>query len=173
MTFVFFVFVEDLNVIDIGQIWKISGVDHAGLFDEKIIKEVNSAKLDVEKGGKKKTGGRTTANSNPQNNNQDNNWESKLANVLQQVLDKSIDSDLMFPWIKEYKESIAVSKKRIHLICGKDDVVVGEGGMEYLAKVLNDKGNEVSSTEPNKLPHNNPELAASHIYSFIKKEFSL
>lgn len=41
---------EDLNVIDIGQIWKISGVDHAGLFDEKILKEVNSAKKEVEAG---------------------------------------------------------------------------------------------------------------------------
>lgn len=41
---------NQLSVIDTGQVWKLGGVDHAGLFDEKIIKEVNSARLDVQNG---------------------------------------------------------------------------------------------------------------------------
>ena len=39
----------ELNVVDVGQVWKIGGVDHAGLFDDKILAAVKSAKTDVEK----------------------------------------------------------------------------------------------------------------------------
>lgn len=96
----------------------------------------------------------------------------KTINIRRQLVDSSIDSDLIFPWIKQYKESIEVNDKRIHLITGEDDVVVGKGGMQYLADVLTGKQNTVTMSEPKRLPHNEPSLAASHIFSFIKKELN-
>ena len=97
----------------------------------------------------------------------------KTINIRRQLVHPSIDSDLIFPWIKKYKEEIEIKNQRVHLICGKDDVVVGDGGMNYLKEQLEVKGNIVSANEPNRLPHNNPELAASHIFSFLKKELNL
>ena len=40
---------NDLNVIDVGQIWKIGGVDHAGIFDDAIVAQVKSAQDDIKK----------------------------------------------------------------------------------------------------------------------------
>ena len=79
----------------------------------------------------------------------------------------------MFPWISEEKENISIRGERIHLITGKDDVVVGLGGVNEFGDKLEALGNNVSISEPTRLPHNNPELAGSHIYSFLKKELAL
>jgi len=40
---------DDLNVIDVGQIWKIGGVDHAGIFDDAIVAQVKTAQNDIKK----------------------------------------------------------------------------------------------------------------------------
>ena len=100
----------------------------------------------------------------------DTTFYQKTINIRRQLVDPHLDSDLVFPWVKEHKEDINIEGKRIHLITGEDDVVVGKGGMEYLANVLKLKQNIVSTSEPKKMPHNEPSLAASHIFSFLKKE---
>jgi hypothetical protein len=96
----------------------------------------------------------------------------RTLNIRRQLVDENIDSDLVFPWIKEEKLNLKIEGKRIHLICGLDDVVVGEGGMEALAFDLREY-NEVTTFEPKRLPHHEPSIAASQIYSFIKKELQL
>ena len=97
----------------------------------------------------------------------------KTLNIRRQLVDEKLDSDLVFPWIKQAKLDLDITQKRIHLITGKDDVVVGEGGMEALEFHLKSLGNHVTSAEPNKLPHHEPANAAAHIYSFLKKELNL
>ncbi|MEX0798919.1 MAG: alpha/beta fold hydrolase [Bacteriovoracaceae bacterium] len=97
----------------------------------------------------------------------------KTLNIRRQLVCPELDSDLVFPWIKEEKASIAVKSKRAHLITGADDVVVGPGGMEALKRKLEENGNQVSALEPKKLPHHEPGAAAAHIYHFLKKELEL
>lgn len=96
----------------------------------------------------------------------------KTLNIRRQLVDKKIDSDLVFPWINEEKNNISISGVRIHLITGQDDVVVGTGGMKALAEKLEDLNN-VSTFEPKKLPHHEPGLASSQIISFLKKELPI
>lgn len=103
----------------------------------------------------------------------ESSFYEKTLNIRRQLVDSNIDSDLVFPWIKEQKLLIDVSQQRIHLITGADDVVVGEGGMEAFRFNLEAQGNLVSFSEPKKLPHHEPSMAATHIYSFLKKELSL
>ncbi len=97
----------------------------------------------------------------------------KTLNIRRQLVCDSLDSDKMFPWISEEKENLNIRAQRIHLITGEDDAVVGKGGAQELYEKLEALGNDVSLAEPKRLPHNNPELASSHIYSFLKKELSL
>jgi pimeloyl-ACP methyl ester carboxylesterase len=96
----------------------------------------------------------------------------KTLNIRRQLVDESIDSDFVFPWINEEKNNISISGVRIHLITGQDDVVVGTGGMEALAERLKNDNN-VTTFEPKKLPHHEPGLASSQIISFLKKELPL
>lgn len=98
---------------------------------------------------------------------------AKTLNIRRQLVCESIDSDKMFPWISNEKKNISVKDQRIHLITGKDDIVVGLGGVNEFGESLEALGNTVSISEPNRLPHNSPELAGSHIYSFLKKELNL
>lgn len=97
----------------------------------------------------------------------------KTLNIRRQLVCPEIDSDKMFPWISKEKENIKVQNERIHLITGKDDIVVGLGGVNEFGEMLEKLGNKVSIAEPTRLPHNNPELAGSHIFSFLKKELKL
>ncbi len=103
----------------------------------------------------------------------ESSFYEKTLNVRRQLVDENLDSDLVFPWIKEQKLIMDVSNKRIHLITGADDVVVGEGGMEAFRFNLEAQNNEVTFSEPRKLPHHDPAMAATHIYNFLKKELPL
>ena len=76
----------------------------------------------------------------------------------------------MFAWIKDQKEHLKISGQHIHLLCGQDDMVVGKGGVENLASILKD--NDISIEQPKKMPHHQPDMAAAHINSFLKKELS-
>ena len=85
-----------------------------------------------------------------------------------QLVSEHLDKDKIFAWIKEQKEHLNINGQRIHLLCGEDDMVVGTGGVEHLAQILKD--NNLSIEKPNRLPHHQPDLASSHINSFLKKE---
>jgi hypothetical protein len=97
----------------------------------------------------------------------------KTLNIRRQLVDENIDSDLVFPWIKQEKLDLDIENERIHLITGLDDVVVGKGGLEVLKSKLEAKNNNVTFMEPRKLPHHEPAIAATHIYNFLKSELNL
>lgn len=100
----------------------------------------------------------------------DTNFYQKTLNVRRQLVSPALDSDVMFPWIREQKFNLKVKGQRIHLLTGEDDVVVGAGGMEEMRRVLTDAGNTVSTEAPKRLPHHEPGHATAHLYAFLKKE---
>lgn len=97
----------------------------------------------------------------------------KTLNIRRQLVSPALDSDNIFPWIKDEKENINIKNKKILLLTGIDDVVVGKGGMQAFEKLLIENNNTVTSIEPQKLPHHEPSLAAPHIYHYLKKELKL
>ena len=99
----------------------------------------------------------------------ESSFYQKTLDVRRQLVSPALDSDVVFPWIKQEKLNMSITGKKIHLICGVDDVVVGPGGVEALAFNLQELGNDVSVHEPKKLPHHEPTMAATHINSFVKK----
>ncbi len=95
----------------------------------------------------------------------------KTLNVRKQLVSDNLSPDLVFSWIAEEKDNIMIKNQKICLIAGEDDVVIGPNGTENLKKVL-DKFNEVVLIKPKKLPHNQPELASTHIFNYLKSEFN-
>lgn len=95
----------------------------------------------------------------------------KTLSLRRQLVSPSLDSKVVFNWLKTEKENLTVSAQRIHLITGEDDVVVGAGGLEAFIEVLERNGNVVSWERPKKLPHHEPGAATPHIYSFLKEHF--
>ncbi|WP_164848213.1 alpha/beta fold hydrolase [Halobacteriovorax sp. HLS] len=90
-------------------------------------------------------------------------------NVRRQLVSSAISPEKIFPWIKERKEKLKLSGRRIHFITGSDDVVVGKEGSEIMRDYLI-KDNEVTVDRPNKIPHHMPELAAPHIKKYLKDQ---
>ncbi len=88
--------------------------------------------------------------------------------IREQLVSPEISPDKVFPWIKEEKKNCSVSGQKIHMICGKDDLVVGEGGVQRLVEVLEKHGNTVTVDEPSKLAHHTPEAAAGFIKKHLK-----
>lgn len=103
----------------------------------------------------------------------ESSFYQKTLNIRRQLVAPELDSDNVFPWINEEKKNISVAGKRVHLITGSDDVVVGEGGMKAFQEALEANGNNVSSNEPKRLPHHEPSMASTHIFHFLKKELGL
>ncbi len=90
--------------------------------------------------------------------------------LREQLVSPELKPDNVFPWIKEEKENLNITRQRIHLITGEDDMVVGEDGMERFANYLEELGNEVTMEKPKKLAHHVPENAAPHVKKFLKDE---
>lgn len=103
----------------------------------------------------------------------ESSFYQKTLNIRRQLVCPQLDSDNVFPWIDEEKRSLSVTGKRVHLITGEDDVVVGKGGMAALQDVLERNGNMVTSHEPKRLPHHEPSMAATHLFHFLRKELDL
>jgi hypothetical protein len=95
----------------------------------------------------------------------------KTLSLRRQLVSPSLDSKVVFTWLKTEKENMTVSNQRIHLITGEDDIVVGAGGLEAFIEVLERNGNMVTWDRPKKLPHHEPSLATPHLYSFLKDHF--
>ncbi|MBC7540867.1 MAG: alpha/beta hydrolase [Bacteriovorax sp.] len=89
--------------------------------------------------------------------------------VREQLVSPALKPDNVFPWIKEEKQTIDVHDLTIHLITGADDLVVGNDGMERFAEVLKAQNNSVTTEKPAKLPHHEPQLAASYLKKYLKK----
>lgn len=77
---------------------------------------------------------------------------------------------LVFPWAEREKASLAPSGRRIHLVCGQDDVVVGKDGGENLRRRLEGLGNDATLDSPARLPHHDPGAAAPHVAAFLRRE---
>ncbi len=90
-----------------------------------------------------------------------------------QLVASCLAPETVLPWISKSKKNIKFSEKRVHLIVGQDDAVVGEGGADALAQILKSQDNSVSVEKPRTLPHNRPEMAAAFIYSYIHKVLQL
>jgi hypothetical protein len=103
----------------------------------------------------------------------DTEFYQKTLHVRRQLVSKALDSDLVFPWIREEKTRLPITGERVHLIVGEDDMVVGAGGMDYFSKFLVEAGNTVTTFAPKKLAHHEPTLAAPHLHAFLKGELSI
>lgn len=90
-------------------------------------------------------------------------------NVRSQLVCENLNPKSVLPWITKEKESLKINESRIHLICGKDDLVVQEEGVTRFVNMLENLGNNVTCDQPNQLPHHTPERAASFIKKFLKK----
>lgn len=89
--------------------------------------------------------------------------------IREQLVSQALKPDNVFPWIKEEKQLLQVSGQTIHLITGVDDLVVGNDGSERFMESLLAKNNSVTLEKPTKLPHHEPNLAASHVKKYVKK----
>lgn len=98
----------------------------------------------------------------------DSEFYQKTLNIRKQLVSPSLNPQHVFPWIKDHKHNIELQGNKITLLCGLDDIVVGKGGAKHLKELL-EKHNEVELIEPSRLPHHEPQLAAGHIASIIKK----
>ena len=90
-------------------------------------------------------------------------------NIREQFVSQALRPDNVFPWIKEEKSLLDIRDVAVHLITGADDMVVGEDGMERFMQHLLIQNNTVTMDKPTKLPHHEPQLAATHIKKYLKK----
>jgi predicted esterase len=89
--------------------------------------------------------------------------------IRSQLVSPALSPENVFPWIKEIKTNIKMSDEKILLVVGEDDLVVPKNGGENLKAHLEAMGNTCVLETPRNLPHHVPELAASHIKSYLKK----
>ena len=85
-----------------------------------------------------------------------------------QLVSPELPPEVIFPWIKEQKKTLDVKGRRVFLLTGEDDVVVGEKGTEELAKILESHGNSVVLEKPGRLAHHVPENAAPHLKKMFR-----
>ncbi len=96
----------------------------------------------------------------------------KTLNIRKQLVSKHLDPDIVFQWIRDQKQLLDNKNEKICLISGEDDVVIGPQGADNLAKKL-ELHNEVHLIKPKRLPHNQPEMAATHIFNHLKSSLSI
>ncbi len=97
------------------------------------------------------------------------NFYRKTLDIRKQLISEHLDPDIVFPWIQKEKENLKLSDSDLYIITGANDAVVGANGGDYIAELLRKQGNRVELIKPNHLPHHEPELAAPHIMSLLKK----
>lgn len=92
--------------------------------------------------------------------------------VRSQIVSPALNPEDVFAMIQKEKKLLDVTKKRIHLIAGEDDVVVkGKVGIDNMKTLLENRDNQVTSIVYPRLPHHLPEMATGHLYSFIRDYF--
>jgi len=95
----------------------------------------------------------------------------KTLHIRAQLVDKNLHPDIIFPWIKKEKKELQIINKKIFIINGQDDAVVGKDGGKNLLQQL-DKNNTIQLETPKTLPHHKPEIASVHIAHILKKEIN-
>ena len=89
--------------------------------------------------------------------------------VREQLVSEALRPENVFPWIRDEKYNLLITNQVIHLITGEDDLVVGSDGMERFKESLERKSNQVTMERPSKLPHHEPQAAASYVKKHLKK----
>jgi hypothetical protein len=95
----------------------------------------------------------------------------KTLHLRSQLIAPTLEHDKVFKWIKEQKLDLELKKKKVLLLCGKDDAVVGSTGADILYQMMQ-TFNEVTLEKPDQLPHHRPELAAAHLFHYFKKQLA-
>lgn len=90
-------------------------------------------------------------------------------NIREQLVSPELKPENVFPWIRNEKKDLEIKNQDIHLITGEDDLVVGEDGLERFKINLEEKNNRVTIERPTKLPHHEPNMAASYVKKYLKK----
>lgn len=99
----------------------------------------------------------------------DSPFYKSTLNIREQLVSPALTADNVFPWIKEEKKRLTIKDSHVHLISGADDLVVGEDGVERLRDDLVTRNNTVTIDKPARLPHHEPQLAASYVKKYIRK----
>lgn len=101
--------------------------------------------------------------------------ESSLFNptlkIRSQLVSPYLKPTDVFSWLREEKNELRLKGKKIFLINGQNDAVVGAKGSERLIKLLEKSNNSIVFENPKNLPHHKPEMARAHIAHLIKKYF--
>ena len=95
----------------------------------------------------------------------------KTLHLRGQLVSKDLSHEKIFKWIKDQKLDINMQGKKVYLLTGKDDAVVGPNGGDVLKQML-ETLNIVTLEKPDQLPHHRPELAGAHIFHFLKKQLN-
>ena len=88
-----------------------------------------------------------------------------------ELVSTHLHPDVVLAWIAQEKKKLSTHKKTIHLIGGKDDIIIGgEKGVKDIASSL-EKNNNVTFQIVPKLAHHLPENAGIFIKQAIKNYF--
>ncbi|MDA9189367.1 alpha/beta fold hydrolase [bacterium] len=86
-----------------------------------------------------------------------------------QLVSTHLGPEIVFPWIKEFKEELKLpSNAQTHLIVGKDDLVIPKEGAESFFERMKNLNPNTSLQCPNALAHHKPENAAGLLKAYLK-----
>jgi pimeloyl-ACP methyl ester carboxylesterase len=96
----------------------------------------------------------------------------KMLEFRSLLVSPALHHDYFFQWIRKEKMSLALKNKRLLLLSGRDDLVAKAEDVESLALRLKQDENIVELIMLDKLPHHEPEKAATHIRDYIIRKFT-
>lgn len=86
-----------------------------------------------------------------------------------ELVSKHLNPKVALPWIAQTKNSEITRHKKIHLIAGKDDIIIGgEKGIHQMASYL-ETSNVITKHIIPKLPHHQPENAGVFIKKIVQQ----
>lgn len=85
--------------------------------------------------------------------------------LYSQLVSPALSVTAVLEWIYESRNEVPLMNRKIHLLCGEDDFIVGNLGAERLQELLTRSGNHVDLLKLKHLPHNNPEMAGAAVRS--------
>lgn len=93
----------------------------------------------------------------------------KTMMIRSQLVSPFLNPQNVFEWLYEEKKNIQTFHQKISLITGLDDFIVGPDGVLRFKELLEKHSNIVHLEQPERLQHNQPELAAGLVYRHVKE----
>lgn len=93
----------------------------------------------------------------------------KTMMIRSQLVSPELAPQKVFEWLYAEKKNIQTFHQKISLITGQDDLVVSRDGAVRFKELLEQHSNIVSLEQPERLQHNQPELAAGFVYRQVKE----